>query len=161
MALGPDIKLKIGSTAPSFTSPNGEGNKTSLKEHAGKWVVLYFYPRDNTPGCNKEACGFRDQHPNFSKLDGVVLGVSADTPKSHDKFTAKFSLPFVLVSDEDKKIVQKYGVWGPKKFMGRTFDGIHRATFLINPDGKIAFIWTKVKPGPHAEEVLEKIRELS
>jgi len=161
MAVGPNITLKTGQKAPAFSAPTQGGGKTSLKDHLGNWVVLYFYPKDNTPGCNKEACGFRDIHPDFESVDAVVLGVSVDSPKSHDKFAQKFDLPFTLVSDGDRKIVEKYGVWGEKKFMGRTFDGVHRVTFLIDPEGKIAQIWPKVKPEPHAAEVLGKIRELS
>ncbi len=161
MPLGPNITLKPGQKAPAFSAPTQGDGKTSLKDHLGKWVVLYFYPKDNTPGCNKQACAFRDQHPDFEKIDAVILGVSVDSPKSHDKFITKFDLPFTLVSDEDKKIVEKYGVWGEKKFMGRTYDGTYRVTFLIDTKGKIAHIWPKVKPEPHAAEVLEKINELS
>lgn len=157
MPLGPNITLKEGSKAPAFTAPTNGGGKVSLKDFKGRHVVLYFYPKDNTPGCNKEACGFRDLHPKFERVDAVVLGVSVDPVKSHDKFVEKFDLPFTLLADENHKIVNAYGVWGRKKFMGREYDGTHRVTFLIGPDGKIKKIWPKVKPEPHAAEVLEAI----
>lgn len=128
-----------------------------MSDFAGKHVVLYFYPRDNTPGCTKEACGFRDFYSKLKAKGTVVLGVSTDTVASHDKFTSKFQLPFPLISDADKKIVQAYGVWGQKSFLGRKYMGIHRITFLIGPDGRIKKIWPKVKPGEHAGEVLAAI----
>jgi peroxiredoxin Q/BCP len=120
-------------------------------------VVLYFYPRDDTPGCTKEACGFRDGFGAFKKRGAVVLGVSRDTVKAHDKFVAKFKLPFTLVADVDKQIATAYGVWGEKTFMGRKYLGTHRVTFLIGPDGRIRKIWPKVKPEEHAAEVLAAI----
>jgi len=157
MPLGPDIKLKEGDRAPAFTAPVNGGGKVSLKDFKGRQVILYFYPKDNTPGCNKEACGFRDLHERITKKNAVVLGVSVDPVKSHDKFIAKFGLPFTLVSDEDRKIVQAYGVWGRKKFMGREFDGTHRVTFLIDEQGRIKKIWPKVKAESHAAEVLAEL----
>jgi len=117
-------------------------------------VILYFYPRDDTPGCTKEACAFRDEFATFRKRGAVVLGVSIDSVKSHGKFAEKFGLPFPLLADEDKSIVQAYGVWGQKSFMGRKYMGTHRVTFLIGPDGKIKQIWPEVKPQEHAKEVL-------
>ena len=157
MALGPNITLKEGNKAPAFTAPTNGGEKVSLKDFKGQQVILYFYPKDNTPGCNKEACGFRDEHKKISKKNTVVLGVSIDSVKSHDKFIAKFDLPFTLISDEDKKIVNAYGAWGRKKFMGREFDGTHRVTFLIDEQGKIKKIWPKVKAETHAAEVLAEL----
>jgi thioredoxin-dependent peroxiredoxin len=157
MSLGPNITLTEGDRAPAFTAPTNDGGKVSLKDFKGRQVILYFYPKDNTPGCNKEACGFRDHHPKIVKKKAVVLGVSIDPVKSHDKFIAKFDLPFTLVSDEDKKIVTAYGVWGQKKFMGREFDGTHRVTFLIDEQGKIKKIWPKVKADTHAETVLAEL----
>ena len=154
----PDTPLKEGSKAPVFSATTNGGGKVSLKDFKGRHVVLYFYPKDNTPGCNKEACAFRDLHDEFASVDAVVLGVSVDSVKSHDKFIAKFELPFTLLADEDHAIVQAYGVWGPKKFMGREFDGTHRVTFLIGPDGRIKNIWPKVKPETHAAEVLAALR---
>jgi thioredoxin-dependent peroxiredoxin len=152
-----ELRLKIGDKAPAFTVKTNGGNTISLNDYSGKYVVLYFYPKDDTPGCTKEACGFRDAWKEFQNQGAVVLGVSVDSVKSHDKFIEKFSLPFTLIADEGKKIVESYGVWGMKKFMGREYMGIHRVTFLIGPDGMIKHIWPKVKPEVHAEEVLAAI----
>ena len=148
------LKLKEGDKAPEFTAPASGGGTVSLADFKGRNVVLYFYPRDNTPGCTVEACSFRDEHTRLQQKGAVVLGVSTDPVKSHDKFVEKFKLPFPLVVDEEKKIVQAYGVWGEKTFMGRKFKGTHRVTFLIGPDGRIRKIWPKVKPEGHAAEVL-------
>jgi len=149
-----NLKLKEGDLAPDFTAHTNQGGKVSLSDFRGKNVILYFYPKDNTPGCTKEACAFRDEFSAFRAKGAVVLGVSIDSPKSHDKFVEKFKLPFTLVSDPDKAIVNAYGVWGPKTFMGMKFTGTHRVTFLIGPDGRINRIWPKVKPAVHAQEVL-------
>jgi peroxiredoxin Q/BCP len=149
-----ELKLKEGDAAPAFKATTNGGGEVSLSEFKGKQVVLYFYPKDDTPGCTKEACAFRDHFAEFGKQGAVVLGVSVDPVKSHDKFAGKFKLPFTLVSDEDKRIVQAYGVWGEKQFMGRKYMGTNRVTFLIGPDGRIKKIWPKVKPEEHAEEVL-------
>jgi peroxiredoxin Q/BCP len=157
MAKAPELKLKEGDPAPDFATTTHDGTPVSLIDFRGRHVVLYFYPRDNTPGCTREACGFRDHHGSFGKLKAVVLGVSVDSAKSHEKFAAKHALPFPLLLDEDRKIVRAYGVWGRKKFMGRTFDGVHRVTFLIGPDGRIRKIWPEVKPDAHAAEVLAAI----
>jgi len=154
MATELELKLKEGDKAPDFSAPTSGGGKLSLTELKGKNVILYFYPKDDTPGCTKEACAFRDHFADFKKKGAVVLGVSVDPVKSHDKFVRKFDLPFTLLADEDKKIVEAYGVWGQKSFMGRKYMGIHRVTFLIGPDGMIRKIWPKVKPEEHAEEVL-------
>lgn len=157
MAKAPEISLKVGDLAPEFDGTATDGSRISLKSLRGKWVVLYFYPKDDTPGCTKEACGFRDSYSIFGERGAVVLGVSADPIKAHVKFTEKFQLPFPLLADEDHSIVQAYGVWGEKMFMGRKYQGIHRVTFLIGPDGRIAEIWPTVKPEQHAAEVLEAI----
>ena len=149
-----ELKLKEGDLAPDFAAPTNGGGKVSLSDFRGKSLVLYFYPRDDTPGCTKEACAFRDAFAPFKKQGAVVLGVSTDSAKSHDKFVEKYRLPFILVSDETKKIVQAYGVWGEKRFMGRKYQGTHRVTFLIDPDGRIRKIWPAVKPAEHAREVL-------
>src|ERR1700758_1609161 len=154
MAKEPDLILKEGDTAPAFTAATNGGGKISLGDYKGRNVILYFYPKDDTPGCTKESCAFRDHFAEFKKKDAVVLGVSTDPVKSHDKFVEKFKLPFTLVADEDKKIVEAYGVWGEKRFMGRKYMGTHRVTFLIGPDGKIRKIWPLVKPEEHAAEVL-------
>ncbi len=150
----PELKLQIGDPAPPFTAATNGGRRIALHDFAGKPVILYFYPRDDTPGCTKEACAFRDAYAQFQKKGAVVLGVSADTVKAHDKFAAKFHLPFPLLADEDKAIVTAYGVWGEKSFMGRKYQGIHRVTFLVGPDGMIQKIWPLVKPEAHAAEVL-------
>jgi peroxiredoxin Q/BCP len=149
-----ELKLKEGDPAPDFQAVASGGTKVSLSELRGKNIILYFYPRDDTPGCTKEACAFRDDFATFKAKGAVVLGVSTDSAKSHDKFVSKYNLPFTLLADEDKKIVQAYGVFGPKTFMGRLFQGTHRVTFLIGPDGRIKKIWPKVKPPEHAKEVL-------
>lgn len=147
--------LKEGLKAPAFTLPDSNGKKVSLKDFAGKKVVLYFYPKDNTSGCTKEACDFRDSFPNFKKLKAVVLGVSADSVESHAKFSGKHELPFILLSDVDKKVLEKYGVWKEKSMYGRKFMGIERTTFVIDEKGKIVKIFPKVKVTGHVEEVLK------
>jgi peroxiredoxin Q/BCP len=152
-----ELKLKEGQPAPDFTAATNGGGRISLSELKGRSVILYFYPRDDTPGCTKEACAFRDVFADIKRKGAVVLGVSTDSPKSHDKFVEKFKLPFTLVADEDKKIVEAYGVWGEKSFLGRKYMGTNRVTFLIGPDGTIKRIWPQVKPAEHAQEVLNAI----
>ena len=154
MAKEPELKLKEGDKAPAFSVATNGGGRVSLADFKGQPVILYFYPKDDTPGCTKEACAFRDHFADFKKKGAVVLGVSTDAVKSHDKFVEKFKLPFTLLADEDKKIVEAYGVWGEKTFMGRKYLGTHRVTFLIGADGRIKKIWPTVKPEEHAEEVL-------
>lgn len=154
MAKEIELKLKVGDLAPKFTAATSGGGKISLADFKGQNVILYFYPKDDTPGCTKEACAFRDHFADFKKQGAVILGVSPDPVKSHDKFVTKFKLPFTLLSDEDKKIVEAYGVWGEKVFMGRKYLGVYRVTFLIGPDGRIRQIWPSVKPEEHAAEVL-------
>jgi peroxiredoxin Q/BCP len=147
--------LKEGSTAPAFKTKDGNGDTVNLKDLRGQKVVLYFYPKDDTPGCTKEACSFRDAFSKFKKKGIAVLGVSPDSEASHKKFAAKYSLPFTLLADPDREIAEAYGVWGEKKFMGRTYMGVHRTTFLIDEKGKIKKVFEKVKPEDHASEVLE------
>jgi len=151
-----EIKLKLqeGDVALGFTVATSGGGKISLADYLGQNVILYFYPRDDTPGCTKEACAFRDHFADFKKKGAVVFGVSPDPVKSHDKFVAKFKLPFTLLADDEKQIVNAYGVWGEKSFMGRKYLGVYRVTFLIGPDGRIRKIWPTVKPEEHAAEVL-------
>ena len=149
-----ELKLKVGNVAPKFTVATSGGGKISLADYLGQNVILYFYPKDDTPGCTKEACAFRDHFADFKKTGAVVFGVSPDSVKSHDKFVEKFKLPFTLLADEDKKIVEAYGVWGQKSFMGKKYLGVYRVTFLIGPDGRIKKIWPDVKPKEHAAEVL-------
>ena len=154
MAKEIELKLNVGDIAPKFSVATSGGGKISLADYLGKNVILYFYPRDDTPGCTKEACAFRDYFDDFRNKGAVVFGVSPDSVKSHDKFVEKFKLPFTLLADEDKKIVNDYGVWGEKSFMGRKYMGANRVTFLIGPDGKIKKIWPLVKPEEHVAEVL-------
>ncbi len=154
---------EVGKKAPAFSLPSSTGKKISLKEFSGanaKNVVLYFYPRDDTPGCTTEACGFRDDLKTFAAKDTVILGVSGDTVASHEKFAAKFSLPFPLLSDEDHAVAEKYGVWVEKNMYGKTSMGIQRATFLIDKEGKIARAWPKVKVDGHVAEVAAAVKEL-
>ncbi|QQR79239.1 MAG: thioredoxin-dependent thiol peroxidase [Candidatus Moraniibacteriota bacterium] len=150
----------IGKKAPQFSLPDQAGKMRSLKEFLGRFVVLYFYPKDDTPGCTIEACSFRDNFTALKKSRAVVLGVSIDPVKKHAKFAEKYSLPFTLLSDEAKQVVERYGVWGKKKFMGREYMGTHRVSFLIDPKGKIAKIYDPVKPAGHAEVVLSDIQSL-
>ena len=152
-----NLTLQAGDLAPDFSAPISGGGNLSLSALRGRPVVLYFYPKDDTPGCTKEACGFRDQHAALLQHQAVVLGVSPDPVRAHDKFIGKFKLPFQLVSDPDHKIAASYGVWGEKSFMGRKYFGVHRVTFLIGADGRIAKVWDKVKPEAHAAEVLEAL----
>lgn len=151
---------KEGSVAPSFTLLDQNSKKHTLADYKGRWVLLYFYPKDNTPGCTRQACELRDAEPDFKKVKAVVFGVSADSVASHKKFVEKFSLPFPLLADIDKKVVRAYGVWGRKKMMGREYDGIFRTSFLIDPKGKIAKVYEKVKPDIHAEQVLQDLKVL-
>lgn len=143
-----------GTKAPDFTLPDQGGKEHALSDYRGKWVLLYFYPKDDTPGCTKEACAIRDHYPAFGKLKATVFGVSVDTVAKHKKFADKYDLPFTLLADTEKQVVNAYGVWGKKKFMGREYMGIFRNSFLINPQGNIAKIYEQVKPEQHAEEVL-------
>jgi len=147
--------LKEGSNAPAFTTTDTDGNTVKLKDLRGKKVVLYFYPKDDTPGCTKEACSFRDAFSDFKKNGITILGVSPDKQSAHQKFTEKYKLPFTLLSDTDHAIAEAYESWGEKKFMGRTYLGVLRNTFLIDEKGKIKKIFEKVKPEEHASEVLE------
>ncbi len=147
-------ELKEGDLAPAFEAVTGEGKTVTLADFAGKTVVLYFYPRDNTPGCTVEACSFRDNFAALKKRGAVVLGVSADSAESHAKFAKKFSLPFTLLSDPEKKIVNDYGMWVQKNFLGRKYRGIERATFVIGGDGRIQKIFRKVNPKKHVAELL-------
>ena len=150
---------QVGRKAPAFNLPSPQG-KIALKDQVGKNVVLYFYPRDDTPGCTTEACDFRDQMAALKKAGTVVFGVSTDSVASHEKFAAKFELPFTLLADEDHKVCEKYGVWVEKNMYGKKSMGIQRVTFLIDKEGKIAAVWPKVKVAGHVDEVLKKINEL-
>jgi peroxiredoxin Q/BCP len=147
--------LEPGDKAPNFKTTDQDGQPVSLKDFAGKKVVLYFYPKDDTPGCTKEACAFRDGFAEFRRRKVEILGVSVDNEKSHKKFAEKFDLPFRLLADTEKKIVNDYGVRGQKALYGLKFMGINRVTYLIDEKGKIAAVWPKVKPAEHAKEILD------
>ena len=154
------MTVSTGDAAPTFSAPTDGDGKLDLSEMKGRKVVLYFYPKDDTSGCTKEACGFRDALPDFSKVDAEILGVSKDSVKSHDKFKAKYDLPFSLVSDEDGSICESYGVWVEKSMYGRKYMGIERSTFLIDENGVIQGAWRKVKVPGHVEEVLKAAQGL-
>jgi len=150
-------KLEIGAAAPEFTAKDQNGKDISLKDYRGKKVILYFYPKDNTPGCTAESCNFRDNYESLVSQGFEVIGVSADSEKSHQKFIDKHNLPFTLIADTDKLVLNKYGAWGPKKFMGRSYDGILRKTFIIDEEGNIEHIIEKVKTKEATQQVLELI----
>lgn len=147
--------LNEGDKAPEFNAMDQEGNPVSLKDFKGKKVILYFYPKDDTPGCTAEACDFRDNYTSLQSKGFEVIGVSPDTEAKHSKFIHKYDLPFTLIADTEKEVIQAYGVWGKKKFMGREYDGIHRSTFIISEDGKIEKIIKKVKTKASSAQVLE------
>ncbi len=151
------MSIEIGLPAPRFTLNNAQGKATSLIDFRGQWVILYFYPRDNTPGCIKEACGFRDHHAAFTAQKFQVLGVSADHEASHQKFIRKFDLPFMLLCDPEGTVAKTYDSYGPKKFMGKSYEGVFRQTFILDPTGNIAKIYRKVKPETHAKKLLADI----
>jgi len=151
--------LNVGKKAPDFSLLNQDEKKISLKDFIGQKVVLYFYPKDDTSGCTKEACSFSDDLPKFSKIDAVILGVSPDSVKSHKKFSEKYKLKFDLLADEEKKVVEKYGVWKEKSMYGRKYMGVERTTFIIDENGKIKKIFNKVKVDGHNREVLEALKD--
>lgn len=152
--------IKPGQKAPEFVLLDQDGTLRRLSDYKGRWVVLYFYPKDDTPGCTTEACQMRDYLPHFDLLDAVVLGVSADSVDSHKKFARKYELPFALLVDQDKEASQAYGVWGEKSMMGRIFQGIHRTTFIVNPAGVVAKVYEKVSTNGHAEQVARDIETI-
>lgn len=151
---------KVGDKAPDFEALDQDGRKTTLKQFKGKIVVLYFYPKDNTPGCTKEACSLRDRYPRFKKKNIVILGISKDSQKAHLGFIEKYDLPFLLISDTDKKVQESYGVWQEKNMYGKKVMGTVRTTFIIGQEQKIMHVFNKVDCENHAEEVLEKLEEL-
>jgi peroxiredoxin Q/BCP len=150
--------IQLNQQAPIFSLPDQDGTVHTLEQYKGKKVLLYFYPKDDTPGCTTEACNFRDGYKDFIKMGLVILGVSADSVKSHKKFADKFTLPFPLLSDESHAICEAYGVWGLKKFMGREYMGISRSSFLIDEKGNIEKIYENVKAGDHADEVISDVK---
>ena len=154
------MNLKIGSKAPAINLPDQDGNKHKLSDYIGQYILIYFYPKDDTSGCTKEACGIRDSFPSFNKLKAKVFGISADSVVSHKKFADKYKLPFTLLADENREVCEKYGVWDKKSLYGRIFFGIKRTSFLIDPSGKIVRIYEKVKPAEHTAQVLSELEEL-
>ncbi len=152
--------LQVGQQAPAFCLPNQDEVEICLRDLKGKWVVLYFYPKDMTPGCTTEACDFTEALPDFEKLEAVVLGVSPDSPEKHRRFIEKKDLKITLLSDESKEALKAYGAWGLKKMYGREFEGVIRSTFLIDPDGKVAAVWPKVRVKGHVEAVRQRLEEL-
>lgn len=152
--------LQIGKKAPDFKLFDQNNKAHKLSNYKGSWVVIYFYPKDDTPGCTKEACSFRDNLPKLGKLGAQVFGISVDSVSRHAKFANKYNLPFTLLADEEKQVVEKFEVWGKKQFMGREYMGTLRTTFIINPEGKIAKIYEQVKPENHGEEVLADLKLL-
>ncbi len=151
---------KVGTMAPAFSVPDEDGKTRKLSEYKGKWVLLYFYPKDDTPGCTIEACTIRDQFKDFKKIGAVVLGASKDSVKSHKKFKDAYELPFTLLSDEDLTLNKAYGVWGKKNMMGREYMGTKRTSFLIDPKQRIAKVYENVKPPVHAAQVIADLKEL-
>lgn len=149
-----------GKTAPDFALLDENGKPVRLSDFKGKKVVLYFYPKDDTPGCTKEACGFRDDYATYHENGIVILGISPDSPRSHAKFKAKYNLPFTLLSDPHKEVIQVYGVWGKKKFMGREYEGVLRTTYLIDGDGRIIKVFENVRPEGHSAEILSVFESL-
>ncbi|MGZ3637970.1 MAG: thioredoxin-dependent thiol peroxidase [Ktedonobacterales bacterium] len=151
---------EAGEQAPDFTLPSSTGEPIHLADLRGKQVVLYFYPKDDTPGCTTEACGFRDAWQEMEAAGIVVLGISRDSVKSHQKFANKYGLPFTLLSDEDGSVAQQYGVWVEKSMYGKTYMSMARTTFYIRPNGKIGHVWEQVKPGGHAQKVFEYLQKV-
>jgi len=146
--------LKVGDKAPNFEALDQDGNTIKLEDYAGKKLVLFFYPKASTPGCTAEACNLSDNYTRFTSKGYDVLGVSADSQKRQSNFKNKFSFPYPLLTDEDKKVIEAFGVWGPKKFMGKEYDGIHRTTFIIDENGVLEDVITKVKTKAHTEQIL-------
>lgn len=154
------MTLTIGQKAPNFSLSDQNDRTHNLTQYQGHWILLYFYPKDDTPGCTTEACGLRDAWPDFSQLNAVILGVSTDSMASHKKFAEKYHLPFTLLADEQKVVVKMYGVWAPKKFLGKEFLGTKRVSFLIDPSGRIVKIYDPVKPAAHTDEVKRDLDNL-
>lgn len=150
-----------GEKAPGFSFTEADGTARNTGELLGRPYLVYFYPKDDTPGCTKEACAFRDNHPEFLARGTTVIGVSPDDEDSHDTFRRKFGLPFALASDTDHRIAKAFGAWGPKQFMGRRYEGVHRVSFLVDGTGRIGRVYPKVKPEHHAKEILRDLETLS
>ncbi len=152
--------LEVGTQVPDFCLPNQDEEEICFRDIKGRWIVLYFYPKDNTPGCTTEACDFTAALPDFTELDAIVLGVSPDSPEKHRKFIEKKELGITLLADEEKELCNLFGVWQLKKFMGKEYMGVVRSTFIIDPDGKVAASWTKVRVKEHVDAVKAKLEEL-
>lgn len=152
--------LEAGTRAPQFTLKDQHGNNVALKDFRGQPVVIYFYPKDDTPGCTTQACGIRDQWAEFQDAGAAVLGISPDDVASHEKFADKYDLPHTLLADPDRTVINKYGAWGEKKLYGRVTEGVIRSTFLVDPDGKIAKVWKRVQTKTHADQVLKALTDL-
>ena len=152
------MPISAGNPAPDFTLPDENGITRRLSDYRGQPVVLYFYPKDDTPGCTTEACNFRDDYSQYTQAGVVILGVSPDSPKNHIKFKEKYHLPFTLLADEEHKVCEMYGVWGRKKMMGREYDGVFRSTFLIDAQGKLVKVFENVKPAEHSKEVMQALK---
>ena len=150
--------LNVGDKAPNFVALNEFGQSTSLSDFLGKKVILYFYPKDMTPGCTAESCNLGENYSLLQEKGFIVLGVSPDSSKSHQKFIDKYNLPFSLIADEDKAVIKAFGVWGPKKFMGKEYDGVHRTTFIIDEDGVIEKVFSNVKTKDHTNQILESYK---
>lgn len=153
------MPIEQGTTAPDFALQDETGTTRRLSDYQGKPLVLYFYPKDDTPGCTKEACAFRDDYSAYQEAGLEILGVSPDSPGSHKKFKEKYQLPFTLLADQDHKVADAFGVWGPKKFMGKSYEGVLRTTFLINEQGEIVRVYENVKPSEHSAEILEDLKK--
>ena len=152
--------LEVGNTVPDFCLPNQDDEEICFRDIKGRWIVLYFYPKDNTPGCTTQACDFTEAQPEFNDLDAMILGVSPDSPEKHRKFIEKKKLGITLLADEEKELCNLFGVWQLKKFMGKEYMGVVRSTFIINPNGEIVATWTKVRVKEHADIVKTKLEEL-
>jgi thioredoxin-dependent peroxiredoxin len=151
--------LSAGMKAPQFELVDSQGNLHALSDYKGQSIVIYFYPKDDTPGCTKEACSFRDSYSDFKKAGVEIIGISPDSEKSHTKFTEKYDLPFTLLSDPDHQVCEAFGVWGLKKYMGREYEGVYRTTFIIGPQGEIRRVFENVKPSEHSHEVLAALSQ--
>jgi peroxiredoxin Q/BCP len=154
------MAITSGIPAPDFSLQDDSGKTVRLSDFRGKTVLLYFYPKDDTPGCTQEACNFRDNYSAYEEAGVTILGISPDDTKSHEKFRSKYKLPFTLLADSDHKVAGEYGVWGPKKFMGRAYEGVLRTTFLVGPDSQILKVFENVKPAEHSAEVLAELENL-
>jgi len=151
--------LEVGKKGPDFKLPDENGQTRRLSGYQGNYVLLYFYPKDDTPGCTTEACNFRDDYSLYENANVTILGVSPDSPESHAKFKNKYNLPFTLLADEEHRVCEMYGTWGPKKIFGKEYAGVHRTTFLIDPEGRIQEVYKKVSPAKHSSEVLAAIED--